>query len=354
MEAATGQHSGKSGKHGFARRSKRIKDLLLAIPEILLLGLGVAVVCPLPRAAECWLGRMVGLGFFRFHRKYRSVARQNVEIVYRDRLTEKEKTEFIRDCFLHAGQVVLDYFWFSCRVAKRIATYCEFGDETSRRWVTERFPGIFCTAHFGNWELGGHFISEHGRHLSSVFKPIGGNAVSKMLLHFRGSSGQHVIERKGAMTGIIRALRANAVVALLLDQHTELTDGGIYLEFFGLPATFSQSVGVLSHRLKVPVLIAAMVYDGVRDRYVMRTIREITAEQASEMTPEAITCAIRDGFEEMICRWPSQWLWMYRRWKRYRLCDDCARFPAYARLDGYSTMDTPCLPGESRRAGQGG
>lgn len=340
------QHSGKPVKNGLARNLKRFKAFFLAIPELLLLGLGIVLIGPLPRGIERWLGRMVGLSFFRFHRRYRRVARQNVDLVFGDRLTDREKTAFIRKCFLHAGQVVVDYFWFSCRVGKRISTYCEFGDESARRWVTESFPGIFCTAHFGNWELGGHFISQHGRHLSSVFKSVGGNAVSKMLRHFRGSSGQHVIERKGAMKGVVRALRANAVVAMLLDQHTELTDGGIYLEFFGLPATFSQSVGVLSYRLKVPILIAAMVYDGERDRYVMRTIREITAETAASMTPESITCAIRDGFEEMICRWPHQWLWMYRRWKRFRLCDDSTRFPSYARLDGYSTMETPCLPGK--------
>lgn len=301
----------------------------------------------LTRRAERRIARFIGWLVWRLRLEYCRIARDNVDMICGDMRTDAQKEAFLKKVFEHAGLVVMDYFWFSRHVKKRVLTYCEVGDDISRRWVEEDFPGVFCTAHFGNWELGGHFISEHGRRLWSVFKPMGCRAVSKGLLSFRGRSGQHVIEREGAMIGVLRALRAKDVVAMVLDQHTELPDGGVYADFFGKPATFSLSVGTLSHRLHVPILIAGMVYHPDRDRYVMTTIREITAEEAARMTPEEITMAIRDGFETMIRRHPDQWLWMYRRWKRYRPCDNPAEFPAYARIDAYATADTPCLPGGS-------
>ena len=56
--------------------------------------------------------------------------------------------------------------------------------------------------------------------------------------------------------------------------------------------------------------------------------------------PKAITARIVAGLERMILANPGQWLWVYRRWKRWPLGDDPARFPFYAVVDR-SVADHP-------------
>ena len=202
-----------------------------------------------------------------------------------------------------------------------------------KKWIEGDFPGVLVTAHLGNWELAGLRIAASGRRLWSVFKPLGNRAVARRMRRFRGGCGQRVIPREGAMVGIVRALRARDLVAMLLDQHVEARDGGVYRDFLGTPATFSGAVGVLAHRLRAPILVAAAVHDGARDVYVMRSIREFTAEEVAATAPDALTDGIVRALEEMVLHWPEQWLWMYRRWKRWCPGDDPARFPRYARLD---------------------
>lgn len=307
---------------------------MTAAVQNLLLRLGTAFVPMLSRRGELRLSRFFAWCLchpvFRFHR----YAAANVDLVYGASMTPAEKAALVRDSFRSAALVLMDYFWFARHTTERLAKHVEVGDETMERWIAGRFPGVFITAHIGNWELAGLAIAERGRRLWSVFKELGSPSVSRRMREFRGSGGQRVIPRSGALAGILRALRARDVVALLLDQHVDLSDGGEYRDFLGTPATFSSAVGPIAAKLRVPVLVAAMIRDPARDVYVMRAVREFKAEETAAMAPDALNAAIVGALEEMVRRWPGQWFWMYRRWKRYRPVDDPSRFPWYAKPEG--------------------
>lgn len=314
-------------------RGKAVVHAIVALPQAVLLGLGMLLIPLLPRRCELAFGHFIGRVMTVFRSRSYRYARANLDIVYRDTKSDAEKHALAKASLEHLGQVLMDYFWFSRHVKARVAKYCSFADETTRRWGTTQFPGLFVSAHIGNWELGGLLIASQGRAMSSVFRPIGVGAATRMLARFRKGEGQGIIPREGAMRGILKAFREKGVVALLLDQHTDTFDGGEYVDFLGLPATVSGAVGTLSHRMKTPVLITGMFYDAATDRYSLRTIREISAEETAAMDPHDLTRAIAEGVCTMILEYPGQWLWSYRRWKRYRYGDDPARYPFYARLD---------------------
>lgn len=318
------------------RRRNRVRAVghaIVAVPQALLLGLGILFIPMLPRRCELALGHFIGSVMVWFRSRSYRYARANLDIVYRDTKTDAEKHRLAKASLRHFGQVLADYFWFSRHVKERVAKYCSFADETTTRWGTEQFPGLFVSAHIGNWELGGLMIASRGRSMSSVFRPIGVGAATRMLARFRKGEGQGIIPREGAMRGIIKAFREKGVVALLLDQHTDTFDGGEYVDFLGLPATVSGAVGTLSHRMKTPVLVTGMIYDAKADHYSLRTMREFSAEETAAMDPHELTKAIADGICKLILEYPEQWLWAYRRWKRYRYGDDPARYPFYACLD---------------------
>ena len=326
---------------------RRLRRTLAAIPQNLFLWLGSLVVPALSRAGERRLARLVARLLCRPSFHWCRCARTNLDVVYGAAKTPEEKDRILRASFENASLVLTDYFWFARRTQERLERHCEIGDETIRRWVEGDFPGVFVTAHLGNWELAGLYIASRGRRLWSVFKPIGSRTVARRLRKFRNGCEQRVIPREGAMVGVMRALRARDVVALLLDQHVDGRDGGVYHDFLGLPAGFSPAVGTLAHRLRVPVLVGAAVRDEVRDKVVLRTFREFSAEEIAAMEPEALTRAIADAIGGMILRWPEQWLWTYRRWKRWQPGDNPKRFPWYAKEDPLATPFVPPKPPEA-------
>ena len=117
------------------------------------------------------------------------------------------------------------------------------------------------------------------------------------------------------MTGMLRALRSGSLVALVLDQHTEVVDGGIYLDFFSLPATFSNAPGVLAKRLKTPICVACARHEAASDHYLLKAYDIILPAEVELMTPEAITERIAKAISLMILDNPEQWLWLHRRWR---------------------------------------
>ena len=315
------------------RALRRLRDALAALPQNAFLGLALFVVPRLGRRGELAVARVCGWLSSRRLWCYRRRAETNADLALGRSLDPARRREIARRSFDHVALVATDYFWFSRPGAGRFERYVEVGDETARRWLDGRFPGFFVTAHIGNWELAARLVASRGRRLWSVYRPFGSGFVARRMRRFREAAGQFVIPREGAMRGVLRALRAGDSVAMVLDQHTDARDGGVYLDFFGLPASFSSVVGAVAHKLKLPILVVGMLRDEARDRYVFRTIREFTPDETAATEPLELTRGVVAALEELVRRWPEQWIWSYRRWKRWPPGDDPARYPSYARED---------------------
>ncbi|MBR1609012.1 MAG: hypothetical protein IJ678_05295, partial [Kiritimatiellae bacterium] len=164
-----------------------------------LLAAGAAVVPLLSRRGELRLARAIAWfmcrPLFRFYR----YARTNLDVAWGDSLSPEAKDRMLKESFRSAALVITDYFWFARRTEERLRRHVEVGDETMERWISGDFPGVFVTAHIGNWELAGLAIASRGRSLWSVFKPLGSAAVARRMRKFRGAGGQRVIPREGAM-----------------------------------------------------------------------------------------------------------------------------------------------------------
>lgn len=318
------------------RALKQARRRVYAVVEFLMLHLVGFVVPHLSRRMEKRLANGVGSLVFFWGRSSRRIAKANLDIVFGDTKTPEEKHRIMRASYCHAALVTSDYFWFSRDTLARLHQFCHVESESINQWIAGKFPGIFVTAHLGNWELAGQYVASCGRSIWSIYRPIGNEKTLKTLLDFRKSTGQHVIAREGAMTGMLRALRSDGLIALVLDQHTEVVDGGIYVDFFSIPATFSNAPGVLAKRLKTPICVACARHDAATDRYLIKAYDVITPDEIEQMTPDAITERIVKAISQMIVENPEQWLWVYRRWKRYRPHDDPSEFPFYAKMDAYS------------------
>ncbi len=326
----------KSLKKVLNRSSKKIRHVFYVVFEFIVVGMMRIVIPRLSRCTEKKLAVGLGNFLFVFGGSSKRIALANLDIVYKTKKTPIEKKAIMKAAYRHAALVMLDYFWFSRETFKRLDAFCRVESDEVNQWISGTSPGIFVTAHIGNWELAGQYVASRGRAMWSVYRPIGTRKTLRTLLDFRKATGQKVIARDGAMVGMLRALHSNGLVALVLDQHTEVIDGGVYVDFFSLPATFSNSPGVLAKRLGVPICVVCAIHDAVSDQYVLKSYDVISAHDIADMSPEAIPARIAKGISTMILDNPEQWLWGYRRWKRYRAQDDPDKFPFYAKKDAYS------------------
>ena len=126
---------------------------------------------------------------------------------------------------------------------------------------------------------------------------------------------------------MLKVLREGKMVAMLLDQDTRVQEGGVFVDFFGLPVPISQAAASLSARLNIPVVLAFCRCDA-RGHY--RAYSRAPLQPGPGESAVAFTQRVAASVEEEIRQQPGEWLWMYKRWKRKAPGTPPERYPFYA------------------------
>ena len=210
-------------------------------------------------------------------------------------------------------------------VARTIVTFAKFpriGPHNISQWIRcegaehftaalERGRGVlFATAHLGNWELSAfaHAILTGPMHV--LVRPLDNPLIDAMVERRRAMSGNHVIAKQDFARTILKALDRNEAVGILIDQNASL-DSGVFVDFFGVPACAGSGFAKIAARSGATVIPGFAIWDHTDRKYVLRFYPPVpmTGDVARD------TQALHDCLEQVIRRYPDQWLWLHRRWK---------------------------------------
>ncbi len=176
----------------------------------------------------------------------------------------------------------------------------------------DRRGALLLSGHIGNWELlalGAARLS--GRTFSIIVK--GQNDFNE-LEATRTAFGNRVIPLHRAALAASRTLAGGGVVAMLADQAASARELPVTL--FGVGTTAFSTPARLALRYR-PKVIAGFAVREKGEGYRVRLI-EIRHDDLEE-TPEGISTFTRrylDILEEVVRKYPDQWVWQHRRWKR--------------------------------------
>lgn len=281
-----------------------------------------------PRSFVVSLSRAMGYLAFRFDCRGKRSALWNLAATCGELLPEEERDRIALDSFRTMALVALDLFWFSVNSQRRIRRYVRF-DESADAFFGKSGPKIAVAAHFGNWEIIGVGCSLLYRPSSSVAAPLRNPFVDRLVRHMRQVTGQRLITQKGAIRSLLRLLREGNMIALLNDQNTLPVNGGIFVDFFGLPVPVSKAVAGLYVKVRPELAFVYAIADE-RGRYTVSAEPLPDRYTASESIQE-VTQALAKMVENGIRRNPGKWAWAYKRWKFIPEKRTCEGFPAYAR-----------------------
>jgi Kdo2-lipid IVA lauroyltransferase/acyltransferase len=274
----------------------------------------IFIVKRLPWVVVRALGTMLGLTFYGLDRTHRRVAISNLTAAFPTR-SSRECRAIARGVFAHFGRVLLELLKFSTLRPDQMRRLVEFeGDERARQAYSLGNGVIFLTGHFGFWELNGIVHALELGPIGLLARPLDNPYLNSVLERVRRCTGNTIIYRRGAIRRIMRELRANRGVAMLIDQHIHTPDA-VSVDFFNRPAATSSSVASLALRTGAPV-IPVLAVPAPGGRY--RMIYEHPVEPPSGDSPEAIrdfTQRCTDVLEMYVRRYPDLWLWMHRRWR---------------------------------------
>lgn len=207
-------------------------------------------------------------------------------------------------------------------VGRVFAEYAHLDDILSRVSVTGREhldqtqacgrPVIFVAGHIGNWEIAPIVVQSAGIDLNVVYRAPNNPWVEGLLRRARsaGSGGRQIAKGAAGARQIVKVLRGNGAVGMLVDQKLS---GAPLVPFFGHPAQTLTSAFVFARKFNARV-------------HYVRIERLSGAHFRATISPEvtvgddetAFLAAMNAELESWIRVHPAQWLWTHRRWERTR------------------------------------
>ena len=201
-------------------------------------------------------------------------------------------------------------------------------------------PAIVCLPHLGNWEVFAQGAPLAGLQVSAIAATLSSQTLDAIVTQARETNGLHIIKRDGAARKVLLALRQGHCVGMLVDQNLSPVDGGIFVSFFGLPATMSPLPARLARKLHLPIIVCASVRQP--DGSFACIARHLPTPTPDD-TDESLSQHIADAFETLVRDYPEQYVWLYKRWRYLpqNLPQNlAAKFPPYAVHRRYDAPET--------------
>jgi KDO2-lipid IV(A) lauroyltransferase len=177
---------------------------------------------------------------------------------------------------------------------------------------------LVLTAHLGSFELLHAACAAHGFPITVVHKTLANRRVDRWLTELRQSAGTRLLRTGAAAQQILRALRCGEVVALPFDQRPR-DRSRIFVPFFSLPAATSSGLARLAIASQAPVFPVVLVREGESESHRALFLPAVELRRGGDRQDDAVENTRRFNLvlEELVRRFPEQWIWMYNRWKEH-------------------------------------
>ncbi len=209
--------------------------------------------------------------------------------------------------------------WSPARFMERV----ELDPMDLRRIRAEGRGAIVAMGHIGNWEIqmrATHYYLDLPMY--AVMAPQRGQKINDWLVRQRQVGGDVMLSSQAGALPIIRVLRKNNIVGMLGDQDSTRVRG-IFVDFFGRPASTPAGIGMLAHLSGAPIVPACGWR--VRSNHHRVVFGEPLRPDPSldpETDARRLTQAYTAWLEARIRERPEHWVWMHRRWKRKQEMQD--------------------------------
>ena len=276
------------------------------------------VLGALPLGAALRAGELAALAAYVLDRPHRRVGMRNLEIAFPDkRLVERRR--ILRASFLNLGRMAAELAHLPRLSAERLRDMVRFADEDWWREAIswERSTGVLVlSGHFGNWELLVFAHGMRGHPVHMVHRAIANPLVDRWLNALRARAGTKAIRKRHAARAVLAALHERGLLVLPFDQNS--TRGlGVFVDFFRIPASTNAGLARIALKADAPVVPVFIVREGRTARHRVHVLPIMQVERTDDPRSDVVhnTQRFSAVFEEMVRRYPEQWLWVHKRWK---------------------------------------
>jgi len=278
------------------------------------------MLATLPFDVAVGIGRMLGwLGYYVVYPERRR-ALDHLRVAFGDTLTDSQRRRIAHSMFTQFGNIAAEMTHIPRWTAEDLRRRVHVADEEKYLSILDegRRRGFICiTAHLGAWE----YVAQYGALVSgydvvAVAREQGNPFIQAWAERVRAAHGVEIVYRKRAGVPTFRALKQGRGVGILLDQCTK--GDGVFTPFFGRPTHTLTGPARLALRTGAVVAPLFMIREDGGKRMTLHVHDPVPLPEEKN-TDEAVyqlTATLASIIEDQIRRWPEQWVWIHRRWRR--------------------------------------
>ena len=264
------------------------------------------------------LGNALGAIVYQLSSRRRRIGKINFDIAFSDRKTASEKNRILKSSYCQMTVSALQCIWLRNNTRERVQELLEGepkGLDQLQSCLDKNRGVFFLTAHFCNWEwMGLHHGYQGIGKLNSIVRRLDNPLIDHKVKEFRTISGNGILYRDESALKIVRALKNNECVAVMMDQNTAA--GGVFVDFFSKKAATARAIAQLSRKLGTPIL-PLFSYPTGNGTYRIEYGPELYFEKTSNKSDDIAvwTRECERFIESAIEKNPKSWMWEHRRWK---------------------------------------
>jgi Kdo2-lipid IVA lauroyltransferase/acyltransferase len=291
---------------------RRISNTL----EMVALRSVVAFLRVLPWSIATRLGASLGSLGYRPLGIRRKVVERQVAGAFPD-LPKSEVDRIAFESYRHLGRSTIETALLPYRGARGVLELVESvsGWEHMEAGLAAGKGVVLAAGHFGNWELLGSYLAARGVPIDAIVRAMANPAFDRYLNATREEIGMTVIYDRDAVRRTPRSLREGRVVAFVADQGV-LGLASTFVPFFGRPAKTPRGAAVFALRFNAPVVFAVAVRKPSGLYHI--SVEPVEIEQTGDRDADVdkIVAKYTGILESWVRRYPEQYFWHHRRWRR--------------------------------------
>ncbi len=276
----------------------------------------VSAVSILPRSVARALGAAIGRFAFLAVPRLRQVGLQNLSIAFPEK-SSTEHQQILRGMYRSLGWQLAEFCRMPNLTLTRTRHFIRYQGLEHFLAAQQRGKGVLVlTGHIGAWELSSFYHSLAGHPMGMVIRRLDNHLVDRFVNRIRCMHGNRVLHKDDFARGLIAAMRTGETVGVLMD--TNMTPPqGVFVDFFGQPACTASGVARVALRTGAAVVPGFLVWEPAEKQYVLHFLPALQLVDTGDADSDAITNTqlFTRTLEDIIRRYPEQWLWVHRRWK---------------------------------------
>ena len=175
---------------------------------------------------------------------------------------------------------------------------------------------LYLTGHIGAWELSSFAHALYGFPLHYMARPLDNKPLDAMVNEYRGLSGNKPIFKNESARVMLRILKEAGTVGILADQNT-MPGEGVFVDFFGTPACTTTGIARVALHTDAAVVPGYAYWDENLRKYRLRFEPPVELVRTGDAERDIAenTQRFAKVIEEIVRKYPEQWVWIHARWK---------------------------------------